>query len=89
MTTTTRLPDLPGMTAGVVAVRDTPKGRVFTLQCERCHTTEEPAQLVLMGIHFHARSLEGPNPRLCRECRVAVYPDCKCDRCRQDRQAAS
>ena len=84
--TPTRLPDLPGLVRGIVAVRESARGNVYTLQCERCFTTEEPEHLVLMSIHFHARSHSGENPRLCRECRVAVYPDCACDSCREDRR---
>jgi hypothetical protein len=79
-----RLPDLPGMVTGIVGVREGPKGKLYTLQCERCFVTEEPEHLVLMTIHFHSRSRDGENPRLCRDCRIAAYSGCPCDGCRDD-----
>jgi len=81
-----RLPDLPGKAPGVVAVREGPRGKLYTLQCESCFTTEEPEHLILMTIHFHARSRDGYNPRLCRACRAIAYSDCICDNCREDRR---
>lgn len=82
-----RLHDLPGRAPGVVAVREGNRGNLYTLQCQRCFVTEEPEHLVLMTIHFHARSRDGENPRLCRDCRITAHPDCICDSCRGDRQA--
>lgn len=81
-----RLPDLPDMAPGIVAVRECERGKLYTLQCERCFATEEPEHLVLMKIRFHARSRDGDNPRLCRDCRIAAFPDCICDSCREDRR---
>ena len=81
---TERRPDLPGKAPGVVAVREGRSGNLYTLQCEQCFTTEEPEHLVLMTIHFHARSRDGANPRLCRDCRLAANPGCICDGCRED-----
>lgn len=85
--TPTRLPDLAGKAPGIVAVREGGRGKLYTLQCERCFATEEPEHLVLMTIHFHSRSRNGDNPRLCRDCRVSAYPDCICDSCRGDRRS--
>jgi hypothetical protein len=79
------LPTLPGKAPGVVAVRQGPRGNIYTLQCQQCYITEEPLHLTSMTIHFHARSRDGENPRLCRGCRVAAYPDCICDYCAEDR----
>lgn len=81
---TGRLPDLPGKAPGVVNVREGKREKLYTLQCEECFTTEEPEHLVLMTIHFHARSRDGENPRLCRDCRLAANPGCICDSCRDD-----
>ena len=79
------LPTLPGMAPGIVAVREAENGKKFyTLQCERCHATEEPVHLVLMTMHFHPRT-PNDNPRLCRPCRIAAHPDCTCDGCKSDR----
>lgn len=80
-----RRPDLPGKAPGVVGVREGVKWKLYTLQCEQCFVTEEPEHLVLMTIHFHARSRDGANPRLCRDCRLNANPDCICDNCRDDR----
>ncbi|MDQ0241187.1 hypothetical protein J2S94_003280 [Arthrobacter bambusae] len=81
---TKRRPDLPGKAPGVVGVRMGTRHLLYTLQCEQCFTTEEPEHLVLMTIHFHARSRDGANPRLCRDCRLAANPGCICDGCRDD-----
>lgn len=84
----TRLPDLPDVIPGIVAVRQDDRGRyVYTLQCERCFVTEEPDILVLQTIHFHARSTGGYNPRLCRDCRIEVHAGCTCYGCQEDRAA--
>lgn len=82
-----RLPDLEGMTRGIVAVRQGPQRELYTLQCERCLVTEEPDLLIVMTIHFHAHSRYSENPRLCRPCRRAAYPSCNCDYCHEDRSA--
>lgn len=83
-TTGERLPDLPGMVRGIVGKREENGWNVYTLQCERCFITEEPPNLVLMTIHFHAKSDPDKNPRLCVDCRLAVYAGCGCDSCRED-----
>lgn len=70
------------MARGIVAARQGPKRKLYTIQCERCFITEEPDLLILMTIHFHSRSRNGENPRLCRDCRVKAYPDCICDYCK-------
>lgn len=80
------LPTLPGKAPGIVAVRQGPRGKLYTLQCQRCFITEEPAHILSMTIAFHARSRDGENPRLCRDCRVVAYPDCICDYCQEDRR---
>jgi hypothetical protein len=80
------LPTLPGMAPGVVAIRQGPRGKLYTLQCQRCYVTEEPERPISMTIHFHARSQGGENPRLCRDCRITAYPDCICDYCLEDRR---
>jgi hypothetical protein len=82
-----RLPDMPGKAPGVVGVRESPRGKVYTLQCERCFATEEPEHLLYMTIHFHPRSRDGENQRLCRYCRIAANPDCICDYCHEDQKA--
>lgn len=82
-----RLPDLPGKAPGIVAVRRGPRGNLYTLQCERCFAIEEPELLTQMTIHFHFRSQDSVNPRLCRGCRAAAFPDCICDYCHEDRHA--
>lgn len=79
------LPTLPGKAPGIVGVREGRRGKLYTLQCESCFVIEEPERLTAMTIHFHARSRDGENPRLCRDCRIAAYPDCICDYCREDR----
>lgn len=83
-----RLPALPGKAPGIVGVREGARGKRYTLQCERCFITEEPEMILSMTIHFHARSQGGENPRLCRDCRIAAFPDCICDYCREDRRGA-
>lgn len=79
------LSTLPGMAPGVVGIRETEKGKRYTLQCAHCLSTEEPEILVLMTFKFHARSQGRDNPRLCRPCRVAAYTGCTCDGCKNDR----
>lgn len=79
----TRLPDLPGKARGVVGWDE----HGYTLQCERCHATEQPKILILMTFKFHNRH-RGDNPRLCRPCRVNVYAECGCHSCKDDRKAA-
>lgn len=83
--TSIRLPDLPGKTRGIVAVRtDSVTGRTrYTLQCERCYTLETPDHLVLMKTHFHTRGDD--RRRLCPDCRKDLFPDCTCDGCKTDR----
>lgn len=81
----TKMLDIPGMTSGIVAVRDGKRGPVYTLQCARCLALEEPEHLVLMQTHFHNRSNVNNNPRLCRTCRIVTYPECDCFGCREDR----
>lgn len=79
------LPTLSGCVQGIVSVRQGSRGKLYTLQCQRCFVTEEPDHLLFMTIHFHSRSRDGENPRLCRDCRVQAYADCTCDYCREDR----
>ena len=79
-----RLPDLPGMVRGIVAVDRSGKRPVYTLQCERCYATEQPVPLVSMTIRLHTRH-KGDSPRLCLPCLVDVYADCDCEYCREDR----
>lgn len=83
--TAVRLPDLPGCVRGIVAVRPGPRGRnLYTLQCENCYETEEPANLVLMTFKFRNRH-HGDNPRLCPPCRRAATNACICAGCVNDK----
>lgn len=80
-----RLTTLPGCAPGIVAVREGPRRKIYTLQCEGCLDIEEPEHLILMTFKFHPRSQGKENPRLCRPCRVGAYPDCTCGFCKVDR----
>lgn len=85
MSAPVRLPDLPGKVRGIVGIRVSEKGRaVYTLQCENCFALETTEHLVLMQTKFHRR---GADPRrLCPDCRLAIFPECTCDSCQENRK---
>lgn len=80
-TFTDLMPDAEGCIHGIKGIDPD------VVQCDHCRLTltreTDPLVTFLQRIRFHPKTRDGL--RLCRTCRVAQYPDCDCDSCREDR----